>query len=139
MGGSQRPGRDGLLTLQSQMHQEGKDMSIAQLCRWFGVPRASFYYAPQFARNLKDLKIGMAAIDFEQWADPSARPDFAKAVEVIRSLGVQMTPAKLPDFPEPFLPTVKEEQRHKKVKKSKADSPDKQPEFVGSRGYQEPK
>ena len=46
--------------------------------------------------------------------------------------------AKLPEFPEPFLPTVKEEQRHRKPKKSKAEGPDK-PEFVGSRGYQEPK
>lgn len=47
MGGSQRPGRDGLLTLQSQMRQEGKAVSIAQLCHWFGVPRSSFYYAPR--------------------------------------------------------------------------------------------
>src|SRR5207245_5154967 len=38
--------------------------------------------------------------------------------------------AKLPDFPETFLPSVKEENKHKKVKKSKTDSPDK-PEFVG--------
>jgi pilus assembly protein CpaC len=46
--------------------------------------------------------------------------------------------AKLPDFPETFLPSVKEESKHKKVKKSsKKDSPDK-PEFVGSRGYQQP-
>jgi pilus assembly protein CpaC len=46
--------------------------------------------------------------------------------------------AKLPDFPEMFLPTVKEETKHRKVKKSKKEGPDK-PEFVGSRGYQEPK
>src|SRR4026208_1565805 len=44
MGGSQRPGRDGLLTLRSEMRQEGKVVSIAQLCRWFTVPRSSFYY-----------------------------------------------------------------------------------------------
>ena len=44
--------------------------------------------------------------------------------------------AKLPDFPETFLPTVKEEGK-KKIKKSKKDSPDK-PAFVGSRGHQEP-
>jgi putative transposase len=47
MGGSQRPGRDGLLTLQSQMRPEGKTVSIAQLCQWFGLARSSFYYAPQ--------------------------------------------------------------------------------------------
>jgi pilus assembly protein CpaC len=46
--------------------------------------------------------------------------------------------AKLPDFPETFLPSVKEETRKKVNKKSKKESPDK-PEFVGSRGYQEPK
>jgi aspartyl-tRNA(Asn)/glutamyl-tRNA(Gln) amidotransferase subunit A len=59
----------------------------------------SFYYAPQYARDLKDLKVGLATVDFDEWADPAARPDFAKAVDVIRSLGVQMTAAKLPDFP----------------------------------------
>lgn len=26
------------------MRQEGKSVSIAQLCRWFGVPRSTFYY-----------------------------------------------------------------------------------------------
>jgi hypothetical protein len=48
--------------------------------------------------------------------------------------------AKLPDFPEPFLPTVKEDMKNKKVKKPRTDSSEnKQPEFVGTRGYQEPK
>jgi pilus assembly protein CpaC len=46
--------------------------------------------------------------------------------------------AKLPDFPEAFLPTVREDQKNRKVKKTKKEGPDK-PEFVGSRGYQEPK
>src|SRR5205085_11545737 len=45
------------------------------------------------------LKVGLATVDFDEWADPAARPDFAKAVDVIRGLGVQMTAAKLPDFP----------------------------------------
>jgi pilus assembly protein CpaC len=46
--------------------------------------------------------------------------------------------AKLPDFPEVFLPTVKE-QRQKKGKKENPPpvSPD-QAQFVGPRGYQEP-
>jgi len=47
--------------------------------------------------------------------------------------------AKLPDFPEPFLPTVKEDMKNKKVKKTKTESSDSKPEFVGTRGYQEPK
>jgi aspartyl-tRNA(Asn)/glutamyl-tRNA(Gln) amidotransferase subunit A len=59
----------------------------------------SFYYAPQFTRDLKEIKVGFAPVDFAEWADPAARPDFAKALETIRSLGVQVTEAKLPDFP----------------------------------------
>jgi pilus assembly protein CpaC len=42
--------------------------------------------------------------------------------------------AKLPEFPEAFLPTVSEE----KAKKQKKPDP-KKPEFVGPRGHQEPK
>jgi len=41
--------------------------------------------------------------------------------------------AKLPDFPETFLPTVEEEQARKK----KGKNP-KKPDFVGKRGHQEP-
>src|SRR5262249_50000615 len=37
----------------------------------------AFHYVPQFARDLKDIKIGFAAVDFEEWAEPSARPDFS--------------------------------------------------------------
>ncbi len=44
MGSSQRPGRDGFLTLQSEMRAEGIEVSIAKLCRWFGVARSTFYY-----------------------------------------------------------------------------------------------
>ncbi|MGI8742798.1 MAG: amidase [Bryobacteraceae bacterium] len=64
-----------------------------------GSAGKSFYYAPQYARDLKELKVGVAAIDFDEWADPAARPDFAKALDVIRSTGVQVTAAKLPDLP----------------------------------------
>jgi len=49
--------------------------------------------------------------------------------------------AKLPDFPDTFLPTVKEQQ-DKKNKKKKNDSQTPpsadQAEFVGPRGYEEP-
>jgi len=58
-----------------------------------------FYYAPRFVRDFKDLKIGFAPVDFAEWAEPAARPDFAKAVETIRSIGTQMGETKLPDFP----------------------------------------
>jgi len=29
------------------MREEGRTVSIAKLCRWFGVPRSTFYYRPQ--------------------------------------------------------------------------------------------
>jgi len=29
------------------MREEGKEVSIARLCRWFGVARSSFYYQPE--------------------------------------------------------------------------------------------
>jgi pilus assembly protein CpaC len=45
--------------------------------------------------------------------------------------------AKLPEFPEVFLPTVKEQHPKKGKKDSQPASPD-QAEFVGPRGYQEP-
>ncbi len=64
-----------------------------------GSAGKSFYYAPAYGRDLKELKVGYAAVDFEQWADPAARADFQKAVETVRGLGVQLVPAKLPDFP----------------------------------------
>jgi len=28
------------------MRAEGQAVSLAQLCRWFGVPRSTFYYRP---------------------------------------------------------------------------------------------
>lgn len=59
----------------------------------------SFYYSPQFARDFKLVRVGFAPVDFDEWADPAARPDFAKALETIRSLGLQVTETKLPDFP----------------------------------------
>jgi len=67
----------------------------------------SFYYAPTFARDLKELRVGFATVDFDEWAEPAARPDFAKALATIRSLGVQVTDAKLPDFPYgPIIGTI---------------------------------
>jgi aspartyl-tRNA(Asn)/glutamyl-tRNA(Gln) amidotransferase subunit A len=38
-------------------------------------------------------------VDFEEWAEPAARADFAKALETLRGMGLQMAPAKLPEFP----------------------------------------
>jgi aspartyl-tRNA(Asn)/glutamyl-tRNA(Gln) amidotransferase subunit A len=61
--------------------------------------RKSFYYTPQFARDLKDVRVGIAAVDFSEGVDPAARADYAKALETIRSLGVQVAEVKMPEFP----------------------------------------
>ncbi len=58
-----------------------------------------FFYTPQYARPLKDLKVGYAAVDFTDRADPAARAAFAEAISVLRAMGMQMAEAKLPDFP----------------------------------------
>lgn len=59
----------------------------------------SFYYTPQFARKLSDLRVGYAAVDVEGWAVPSARPAFQAAMDVVRGLGVRMVEIGLPDLP----------------------------------------
>lgn len=59
----------------------------------------SFYNAPQYTRDLKTIRVGFAPVDFDEWAEPAARPDLAKALATIREMGVQVTEAKLPDFP----------------------------------------
>ncbi len=64
-----------------------------------GSARKSFYYTPQYMRNLKDLRIGYAPADFSDWADPSARPAFEKAVAVLREMGPTLVETKLPEFP----------------------------------------
>jgi len=67
----------------------------------------SFYYAPQFTRDLKYVRVGFAPIDFSEWAEPAARPDLAKALETIRSIGMPVTEAKLPEFPYgPIISTI---------------------------------
>ena len=58
-----------------------------------------FFYTPQYARPLKDLRVGYAAVDFTDRADPAARAAFAEAISVLRAMGVQLAEAKLPDFP----------------------------------------
>lgn len=72
-----------------------------------GSAGKSFYYAPQYAPDLKDIRVGYAAVDFTEWADPAARADFAKALDMIRSLGVQLIETKLPEFPYgPVISTI---------------------------------
>lgn len=59
----------------------------------------SFYYAPAFAREMKDIRIGYAPSDFEEWPAPEAREAFKIALSVIRDTGVQMTETALPSHP----------------------------------------
>jgi aspartyl-tRNA(Asn)/glutamyl-tRNA(Gln) amidotransferase subunit A len=64
-----------------------------------GSAGKSFYYTPQYARPMKELKIGYAPIDFTDRADASARPAFAAALAAFKETGVQLIETKLPEFP----------------------------------------
>ncbi len=78
------------LILQVIAGKDGKDP---------GSAGKSFYYTPQYARPMKNLKIGYAPVDFAERADPAAQPAFAAALAVLKDTGVQLVEAKLPDFP----------------------------------------
>jgi aspartyl-tRNA(Asn)/glutamyl-tRNA(Gln) amidotransferase subunit A len=58
-----------------------------------------FYYWSEYAPVLKEIRVGFAPVDFSDWAEPAARPAFQAALDVVRSTGVQMQEAALPDFP----------------------------------------
>jgi aspartyl-tRNA(Asn)/glutamyl-tRNA(Gln) amidotransferase subunit A len=58
----------------------------------------SFYYTPQYARQLSDLKVGFAPSDVG-WAEAGTRPAFEVAIQVVRQTGVQMVEVALPDLP----------------------------------------
>ena len=59
----------------------------------------SFYYAPQYAKKLADLRVGFAPGDLTQWAEAPTRSAFQAAMEAIRGLGVQMVEVQLPALP----------------------------------------
>jgi aspartyl-tRNA(Asn)/glutamyl-tRNA(Gln) amidotransferase subunit A len=64
-----------------------------------GSAGKSFYYSPQYARKMDELRVGYAPVDFAEWADASARPAFQKALEALRETGVKLIETKLPDLP----------------------------------------
>jgi aspartyl-tRNA(Asn)/glutamyl-tRNA(Gln) amidotransferase subunit A len=64
-----------------------------------GSAGKSFYYTPQFARKISDLRIGYAPVDFNEWPDEAVRPAFQQALETMRGLGAAMVETRLPDFP----------------------------------------
>jgi aspartyl-tRNA(Asn)/glutamyl-tRNA(Gln) amidotransferase subunit A len=59
----------------------------------------SFYYAPQFTREMKEIRLGYSPADFNEWAAPATRDAFQKALETIRGMGVQVVETKMPDLP----------------------------------------
>ncbi len=63
-----------------------------------GSAGKNFYYTPQYARKLSELKVGFAEADLE-FAEAEMRPALEAAMQAIRATGVQMVEAKLPDFP----------------------------------------
>ena len=71
-----------------------------------GSAGTSFYNLP-YARPLKELKVGYAAVDFAGRAQESARAPFQAALTAIQETGVTLVETRLPSFPYgPILSTV---------------------------------
>ncbi len=64
-----------------------------------GSAGKSFYYTPQYARAMKDIKVGYAPVDFDQRADPDSRAAFATALGVLKDSGLQLVETTLPPLP----------------------------------------
>jgi len=78
------------LILQVIAGKDGKDP---------GSAGKSFYYTPQYARPINELRIGFAAADFADRPDAAARPAFAAALDTLKACGVQLVEARLPGYP----------------------------------------
>jgi aspartyl-tRNA(Asn)/glutamyl-tRNA(Gln) amidotransferase subunit A len=78
------------LILEAIAGKDGKDP---------GSAGKSFYYTPQYARPMKDLRIGFAPADYAEWAEASARPAFEAALGVLKASGAQLVETKFPRFP----------------------------------------
>ena len=63
-----------------------------------GSAGKGFYYTPQYARPLTELRIGIATRNFADRPDPAARPAFAAALDTLRACGVQLVEATLPAY-----------------------------------------
>ena len=64
-----------------------------------GSAGRSFYYTPQYARALKELRIGYSPADFTDNAGASARPAFQAALDAMKAAGAQLVEFKWPQFP----------------------------------------
>src|SRR5207245_10229542 len=63
-----------------------------------GSAGKSFYYAPEFARKMADIRVGYAPAAYTEWAEPAARPAFDKAMAEIRARGGEHVGRTLPEF-----------------------------------------
>jgi len=59
----------------------------------------SYYYAPQYARSFKELKLGFAPADFEAWPEEICRAPLREGLEALRSILPACVETRLPDFP----------------------------------------
>jgi aspartyl-tRNA(Asn)/glutamyl-tRNA(Gln) amidotransferase subunit A len=64
-----------------------------------GSARKSFYYTPQYARPMAEMRAAYAPVDFAEWAAPGTRPAFEAALAALKQTGLQLVETKLPDFP----------------------------------------
>jgi aspartyl-tRNA(Asn)/glutamyl-tRNA(Gln) amidotransferase subunit A len=64
-----------------------------------GSAGKNFVYMPQYLRKPSELTIGYAPVDFEEWADESARGDLKAALAVVKASGATMKEVEIPDFP----------------------------------------
>lgn len=63
-----------------------------------GSAGKSFFYAPQYQREMKDIKVGFAPADWSDLAAEEARPAFQEAFGVMKSIGIELKEVKLPDY-----------------------------------------
>jgi len=64
-----------------------------------GSAGKSFYYAPQYGKDLPMLTAAFAPVDFESWVEPSMREPYQRALAVLREMGLKFREASLPDLP----------------------------------------
>ncbi len=64
-----------------------------------GSAGKSFFYWPKYDRDWSTIRIGFSPVDFDGWAEPAARPAFAAALQVLKTVGSPVKEAVLPDFP----------------------------------------
>ena len=76
-----RSAEDCGLILEAIAGKDGKDP---------GSAGKSFYYTPQYARPVSELRIGYSPGDFSERADAAARDAFAAAIQVLKDAGAQL-------------------------------------------------